>query len=327
MRRALKNALTSCCLLISLQACGDDDGPSNADRGGSGGRGEQGGPNGRDAGTDDDDGGTATREVTLQFKAKLGDEDLECGREYPDQGSTDQTAMPQDFRFFVQEASLIARNGDEVPIAFDERPPFQTKEVVLIDFTNGDGHCTTGGTIVNTILTGKVPEGDYTGVVFVNGVPESRNHQNIAVAKAPLQDASTHWGWQGGYRFIMAELRPTQLEILEDAGIDEHEDAGVAQHGGGGVASSIHVGSLGCSGSNAAGYTCTRSNRNRVRLSGWKPSSVIVADLGRVFANSDLHEPLECHGPSPACSALYARLGVDLDSGEPLDTQAVFRLE
>ena len=329
MRRGLV-VMASICLLVA-QACGDDDEPaadggmdsSGGGKGGAGGKGGRGGAGGSDGAKAGSGGGKAgsggsgaLKAVTIRFKAKLGDEDLECGKVYAGLGKTKLAATPQDFRFFVEQVHLITKSGDEVPLQLDERAPFQSKDVALLDFTDRKGRCTVGGATVNTTITGKAPEGEYDGIVFVNGVPESLNHANLIEAKPPLQDASTNWGWLSGYRFIMSGLI---LDPVPDAETD-----------GGRVGTGlnlVHVGSSGCT-ATADSFSCTRSNRNRVELKGFDPAKgTIVADLAKVFADVDLSEELECHGPGPECGPSYNALGVSMSDGSALDTQSVFRVE
>lgn len=325
-------------LMSSVGGCGDDepaaDGGSDHDddhgkagRGGKGGAGGKGGSSGASGkggaggsgGTGGAGGGGATQAVTIRFKAKIGSEDLECGKSYPNLGKTMQTATPQDFRFFVEELSLIAKSGDKVKVQFDERSPFQTKDVALIDFTNNQGSCTAGGATVNTTITGKVPPGEYSGVEFVNGVPETLNHQNITLAKPPLQDISTYWGWASGYRFVMTGL------LVPTATTNTADDAGADSTSG---SNFVHIGSTACSGGAATGFTCSHPNRNRVKLENFDvDDDVIIADLGKVFADVDLTSGVECHGTGDDCKSAYEAFGVNMDSGEALDTQQVFRVE
>jgi hypothetical protein len=214
-----------------------------------------------------------------------------------------------------------------------------------------------------------VPVGEYDGIVFVNGVPESLNHAAPAeTAAAPLDDVTLFWGWLGGYRFLVAELLPVgaghdagtmdagghdagdrdaadpdggaldaaeadaaapQDAGLGDAGADAGADAG-GGHAGGQTASAafLHVGSTGCGGSPAAGFSCTRQARNEIRLSGFNPATnTVVADLEAVFKTSDLTAPPQCHGIAASCIAPYAAFGVDMDTGKPLTTQQVFHVE
>jgi uncharacterized repeat protein (TIGR04052 family) len=170
---------------------------------------------------------------------------------------------------------------------------------------------------LNTTIYGKVAPGNYTGIVFVNGVPESLNHAGPAEsAIPPLDDMTMFWNWLGGYRFIVAELAPVA------------SDGGVGDGGEPLTPSFVHVGSTGCTGSAASGYVCARKARNQVRLMGFNTAtSVVVADLAAVFRNSDLRSAPECHSVAENCRAPYAALGVNMDTGAALDQQQVFRLE
>lgn len=280
------------------------------------------------------DAGDGMQSVMLRFKAKLGNEDLVCGQAYANQGSNRVSATPQDFRFYVESVKLVSTSGEEVPVVFDERLPFQTKDVALIDFTDGTGACTSGGATINIVLYGRVKVGTYSGVVFTNGVPVSLNHKNPAENPPPLQAPGASWDWQSGYRFIMAEIKPATA--AGDGGLDGGvSDAGAVRDGGadagsghgGGGASTIHVGSTGCN-PDPTMFGCTIPNRNLVRLTNFNPLvNTIVADLSAVFANIELTESgSQCHGSGPICAAGYAAFGIGTD-GLPTTTQQVFRVE
>lgn len=284
-----------------------------------------------DGGEQDSDANGALQAVTLRFKAKVGREDFACGRVYADQGSTKVSATPQDFRFYVQSVRLIGAGGQEVPVALDERSDWQTSDVALLDFTTTDGNCSAGNPATNTIVTGKVPAGSYAGVIFVNGVPDSLNHIDFAVAPEPLRDPSTSWNWLLGYRFLLAELLHVPGASSADAGAppDGGADAGLSDGGTSGLGIGVvHVGSTECSGSAALGFRCSKANRNEVRLLGFDPAAnSIVADLGAIFASSDLSRETNCHSTGEQCAPLFAAVGVDYASGAPAATQLVFRVE
>lgn len=287
--------------------------------------------------------------VTIRFKAKVGDEDLVCGQTYDGLGTTNASAKPRDFRFFVQELRLIDSEGKEVPVTFDQRLPHQTRDIALIDFTDGADTCTSGAPTTNMVITGTVPPGTYQGVVFVNGVSESLNHGNPAVAPEPLQAPGAHWTWNSGYRFMMAELLPVNAhDGTTDAGIDAghhadatldagvghdagdagQDDAGSAPHGGSNGVVFVHSGSTACSGTPAMGISCSKENRAEIRLSNFDPASQsIVADLGAVFAGIDLSAGGQCHGSGAFCAPFYSALGIDFDTGAPASTQTVYRVE
>jgi uncharacterized repeat protein (TIGR04052 family) len=348
MRRSLAQASVVSCFLWCLAGCGDDAEAGSPDAGpaaGSGGGGKgsaaAGGRSGSSAtagragtagrsgaggGAPETDAGDGRQAVTIRFKAKLGDQDLQCGKEYADQGSAKHRATPQDFRFFVEEIRLISADGKQHPVRFAERAPFQQEGVALLDFTDGSGACGSGGAVLNTEVTGSVEAGEYRGVVIVNGVPERLNHQNISVAKPPLQDGSTYWTWQSGYRFILAELLPTDVEPApeEDAGAPDPHNP----HGAASVASFVHVGATGCVGNNTDGYECSFPNRTEIRLDDFDPEAdFIVADLGKVFEDVDLSHAVGCHGAGPDCAPTYAAFGLSLESGKPDREQKVFRVE
>ena len=330
-QRSLGWFATLGCLLLGGLACGDDeptaDGGTDAShhqagrggKGGAGGGGRSGAGGRGGAGGGGGSSAAAGQAVTIRFKAKLGSEDLVCGKSYANLGATKLSATPQDFRFFIEELHLLTGGGEKARVQLDDRTPFQTKDVALLDFTDMRGSCSAGGATVNTSITGTVAAGEYSGVELVIGVPESLNHQNIALAKPPLQDVSTYWGWASGYRFIMAGLL-----VLPGGGSDPADADGGAKPG----ANVVHIGSVGCSGGNATGFSCSRPNRNRVKLDGFDADEdSIVADLAKVFEKIDLGAAVDCHGPDPECAPAYAAFGIDLESGAALDAQTVFRVE
>jgi uncharacterized repeat protein (TIGR04052 family) len=328
---------TSCLALALLgMACGDDAKKeaelehSHADAGPDGAAPHEAGADDagldaghieRDAGPDSAaavnqdagaDGGDALKSVTIRFKAKVGESDFACGETFTGQGSSAADVQPKDFRFYVQDLRLINAAGDEVPVQMEERSPWQTPEVALIDFENAEGLCS-GNAEVNTVITGKVPAGDYTGIAFANGVPEVLNHANPAAVPAPLQAPGVSWNWLMGFRFLIAEVK----QPADDAGT-----------GGTGL---FHLGSTGCMGDVDAGsISCQKPNRTAVKFASFDvESDFIVADIGAIFADTDLSGMAMCHS-SPmqsACAALFENVGVNFADGAPLATQSAFRVE
>ncbi len=309
---------------------GSDSGKDEAGKGGKGGAGAGGkgaagnGGAGGKGGAGGSSGAGATQDVTIRFKAKIGEDDLECGKSYANQGTSNVSASVQDFRFFVEEVRLVTKDGIEAKVQFDDRSPFQTKDVALIDFTDNQGTCTAGGAKINTTITGKVVPGTYTKVVFATGVPETVNHQSLTEAKPPLQDASAYWGWQSGYRFVMTGLIVDAAD--RPAPEPPDEDGGVPKVSNG--ANFVHIGAGGCTATSTTGFMCTRANRTKIVLDDFDVgSSTIVADLHEVYEDVDLKDSIECHGPAPECEPVYTAFGLSLATGNALDSQKVFRLE
>ncbi|HVZ34430.1 MAG TPA: MbnP family copper-binding protein [Polyangiaceae bacterium] len=287
-----------------------------------------------DTGVDGGDAAAALQAVTLRFAAKVGSRDFACGETYAAQGSTKVTATPTDFRFYVQNVRLLTTNGQEVPVELDERAPWQTQDVALIDFTTTSGQCSAGNPGTNMIITGHVPAGTYRGIAFVNGVPESINHQDFSTAKPPLDDPTTSWNWMLGYRFLLAEIAQVAEAAAMDGGVVSLLDAGPADAttaDGGAPALGqgiLHIGSTACTGTPASGFTCSKPNRNEIRLSSFDPSAnVIVADLAAVFANTDLSQVADCHSSGDACPPMFSAVGIDFATGNALTTQQLFHVE
>jgi uncharacterized repeat protein (TIGR04052 family) len=243
--------------------------------------------------------------VTINFAARVGDAAFACGSSYVDVGSSGVTAQPRDFRFFVHDVRLVGADGGEVPVEIDERAPYQALGTALLDFENATGGCLSGDATTNTTITGKAPPGEYTGVAFRIGVPESLNHANPAAQPVPLAAGNMAWGWLSGYRFLRAELG--------------------AEGGGGGV---LHLGSAACTGDPALGsVSCARPNRAAVTLTGFNATTdTIVADIAAIFVGTDLGVESLCHSAGAACEGMFQSLGVALGTGQSSGTQSVFRV-
>jgi uncharacterized repeat protein (TIGR04052 family) len=284
-------------LALATSACGDDDG----------------GLSGRDgsASPPRDAGPPRSREVTLRFAAKVGAADFACGQTYDGVGTAATTIEPRELRFYVQDLRLITEAGDEVPVALDVRDPWQSESVALLDLATTDGGCSGFATSeTNDVITGRVPEAQYAGVAFANGVPEELNHGDPPLLPAPLQVGGMHWTWLLGYRFLKLEV---------GAVVTAGEVPGIG---------SLHTGSSACSGTPTSGFTCSRANRNDIRLMDFDPDeSTVVLDVAEVFAAEDLGTQSQCHGTGAVCESTFAALGIDYETGEPLATQTAYRVE
>jgi uncharacterized repeat protein (TIGR04052 family) len=254
--------------------------------------------------------GSDTKAVTIRFRAAVADRDFSCRERYEAMGSKQTTVVPADFRFYVQDLKLIDAAGKEVPVELDKRSPWQAEDVALLDFEDMQGRCH-GTPETNTTITGHVPAGTYKGVVFTNGVPEQLNHLEQSKQPAPLDVTDLYWAWLTGYRFMVAEL------VQDDANADA--DAGVSLPGIG----LLHVGSTAC----RRDQGCTKTNRNRVRLTDFDPSKdVIVADIGAIFAATDLSQDMQCHSADAICAPMFERVGVSFEDGKSLDKQKLYHV-
>ncbi|MDF3071937.1 MAG: hypothetical protein K0R38_7538 [Polyangiaceae bacterium] len=345
-------------------ACADGDeggaGPKGAsDLGGSAGasdgaagdeaRGGQGGT-GNEAGAASGGGSSELEAVTIRFKAKMGNAEFACGQAYEAQGTVETTVLPQDLRFFVERVRLIDADDNEVPVVLDDRAPFQSKEVALLDFEDGSAACINGNTELNSTITGKVPPGNYVGIVFSTAVPEHLNHADPTTLPAPLQAGGLSWGWLFGYRFIVAEV-VAQPHHGGEGGAGGHGGAGATAAEGGGhhdagaggadsghgpsIAGGLfHLGSIECSNSEEANFNapprtaCAKPFRNEIRLEGFNArQNVIVADVGALFSDVDLSSESTCHSfGGAACPTFFKAVGLDYATGDRIHGQTFFRV-
>jgi uncharacterized repeat protein (TIGR04052 family) len=331
-----------------LGGCGDDDDASedagtpeagkgssgNGGRSGSGakagagggagkaGAGGSAGKAGSPAAGSGGQGSIETEKITIRFKAKFGDKDFACNKSFTGIGSKNSTVHPLDFRAFVQDVKLIDDKDKEVPVQLEVRAPWQSETVALLDFEDGTGQCGGEGTSeTNLTITGTVPQGSYKGITFANGVPDDLNHADPTTHKDPLKTyAAMSWGWLLGFRFVI-------VEVASGADSDAEVPGGL-----------VHLGSVGCTNEGAAdggvdfekgpSIACTKPNRNKIKLTGYKVGeSVIVADVSKLFEQTDLSISSDCHSSGEACTAIFPKLGVSYPEGVPLSTQSFYRLE
>lgn len=259
--------------------------------------------------------GCGMKPVTINFRAQVGDLPFACGRTYEDVGTSHSRWLPADLRFYVHGVRLVTADRTEVPLRLVQ-DLWQNDDTVLLDFEDKTQPCNDGTPQTNTSIRGIAPEGEYTAVRFVLGVPFDKNHQDVSAAPSPLNLSSMFWSWQGGYKF----LRIDSFTILEG-------DFGEFR---------VHLGSTGCRyGRLLEVAGCKWANRADVLLKDFDADAdVIVADMGALLSDSDLTSNVPDTAPGcmsdridTDCAPVFANLGIDFDDGFPLATQKFFRVE
>lgn len=244
-------------------------------------------------------------EVSVQFRAVVGDRPFSCGQSYAGIGG--QTIRPADFRLYIQDLTLLDPSGTETPVDLTPDGKWQNTSVALLDFEDQTGDCM-GTTEVNTRVRGKVAGGapSYSGLRFTVGVPFQNNHGDQASAPSPLNLSGMFWSWQSGYKFV-------RLEGKTDSGRSYL----------------LHLGSTGCNKDGNGDVTsCASPNRASVKLDGFDPArSTVVVDLAKILAGTDLSADAECHSQSDnaACGAYFRALGLSF-MGQTA-AQSAFRVE
>lgn len=293
---------------------------ATAGQGGTGGTGAQGGTAGQggtgaQAGTGGTAGtaGSAPIAVSIAFQGRVGAEVFDCEKTYTGVGATAAEVKVKDFRLYVHDVALRAKDGSFVPVMLDQDGLWQYQSLALLDFENGAGECANGTPQLNSKIVGMAPAGEYDGISFKLGVPFALNHQDYAVAPSPLNLSALFWNWNGGYKFFRADV------LAKDAA----------------MAFNLHLGSTDCMDDGKGGVaSCGRPNVAEVLLTGFDPlSKTIVVDYAAAVAESDVTKnagdaPGCMSGAiDPECDVIFTHLGLDVVSGLPKDGQTLFRPE
>jgi uncharacterized repeat protein (TIGR04052 family) len=276
--------------------------------------------------------------VTLRFAAAINGAPFACGKSYSNIGATKSTITPTDFRMFVSAIELLTDAGKAVPVALRQDGVWQYKNIALVDFEDSIGPCGNGTTATHTEVTGTVPVGKYTGVRFTMGVPFELNHGDPTVAPSPLNITAMFWNWQGGYKFLKADMNSKGLpaKAAMDKMASGHGNQG--SHGDSDASGySVHLGSTACAAASRTESPTGCKNPNRVTVTFDKFDSarnVIVADLGAILsgANVDFNTPDTSPGcmsfPKDAdCPAVMNALGLAYDGMAPTRGQKFFTMK
>lgn len=272
----------------------------------------------------------ATTTLSFAFEAMVGSEALSftmedpassantIARTYTGIGTSNATITPVDFRFYVHQVQVRKADGTWADVTLDENS-YQYQGTALMDFENNSGGASPNGTAgTHTSLTGVGPAGSLTGLRFTLGLPERHNHQDVAVAAAPLNVSRLYWSWTSGRKHARLDFtspdRPSTSSTFN-----------------------IHLGNTGCAADAAAtesdGYSCSTLNTSVVELVGFNPNSKsVIADLKTLVAGTDVK--VESGGPGGCmsgatdndCTSVMRNFGLSFQGGTNPSGQQFFRV-
>ncbi len=265
----------------------------------------------------------AEQQVTIRFHAQVGDQPFACGSQYEGVGVTKSKIRARDFRFYISGVRLLDAAGKETPLVLDQDGKWQLDDLALLDFENGTAGCANGTPDMNDAITGKVPEGRYTGLRFTLGVPFNRNHLDPISQPSPLNITALMWVWNAGHKFARLDFSSTGAP------------RGVF----------VHLGSTGCTPNdsrNTIPTSCKSPNRVEVTFSSFDPArDVVIADLAALLQDTNVDtsvnpppEKPEDGMPSPGCmsgpddldcAGLFLNFGLPF-GGQPASEQKFFRV-
>lgn len=242
----------------------------------------------------------ASQAVELRFEAQVEGAPLAC--DAPQRLADGRQVELVDLRFFVHAVELEDADGKRVPVTLDG-DAHQQADVALVDLATDGGSCRNSSAALHPTVRGSAPAGDYWRVHFTIGVPFAANHADPIHAQGPLAALSMHWGWQGGYKFLRADLR-----------ID-------------GAPHSVHVGSTGCAGEIGAIAGCRRSNRAEAAALLHGSRAAVALELAPMLAPTPADTVPGCMAEpgDPGCVPVFSAMGLNLVTGAPAHASPVFR--
>ena len=283
----------------------------------------------------------STQHIEIAFAGRIGVKPFACGAQYEGVGTKKSTVTPQDLRFFVSDVELLDATGKAVPVTLDQDGIWQYKSVALVDLEDGKGACRNGNAAMHSALTGTVPAGQYAGLRFTVGVPFELNHGNPISAPSPLNMTAMFWSWQGGYKFIRAEVALAGNATNAVKPTADNQAPGHAEAPGDRTPRSsgfpVHLGSTGCASASPTtgpAIECKNPNRVSVTLPVFNPATdVVVFDLGKLLGESDVTTNTPNTAPGcmsgendPDCIPIMKALGLPFRSA-PASPQVVFYRE
>jgi len=213
-----------------------------------------------------------TQTISINFQAVVGDKAFDCKETYEGIGTTNSKMTVSDFKIYIQDVRLIGKDGKETLLALTNDGKFQTEQVAMLDFENGEGNCGNGTKELNTAIRGSVPKGKYFGVKFKIGVPTEINHLDGTLQSSPLNITRMMWNWQIGYKFARIDTKTTGRP-------------------NGYV---LHLGSTNCETDTNGETTCKYANRPEFSFAKFNlAKDVIKVDLKALFADANVDENKE----------------------------------
>lgn len=256
----------------------------------------------------------AERAVEIQFDAVVGNETFACGHSYGNIGVTHSAVTPTDLRFFVSAVTLMRTDGTAIHVKLVQDDLWQYEDVALLDFEDGSGPCRNGTLAVNRTVRGTVPDGDYQGLTFVLGVPFELNHDDVTIARSPLNLTSMFWVWNAGHKFLKLDMATSGQP---DARVEGRRSSEAKTQA---VGFPVHIGSTGCApGSKTTPpRSCKAPNRATVKIAQFDVErDIVVADVAVLLKNADVDKNTPDTAPGcmsepndPDCAPVFAALGL-----------------
>jgi uncharacterized repeat protein (TIGR04052 family) len=231
----------------------------------------------------------------ISFQAVYKNTDINCASSFSDvhelKSSESQKWQYQQLQFFIHGVEVNTSSNGWQPWLMTTNAN-QADNVALLgeicDRKNGKGYW-------QLELMPLDEAAVVTDIRFTLGVPFALNHLNPLTQPSPLNDASMFWGWQGGHKFMRAELVSQNDDWL------------------------FHLGSTGCkalSPVRAPKNECFYPNRVSVALPFTLENSTIEFDLALLVRDVGLASKNSCQSAidEESCKMLFKNLGLGVNT-------------
>jgi uncharacterized repeat protein (TIGR04052 family) len=146
-------------------------------------------------------------DLSIEFGARIGSDSFRCGDSYLYQGLNNSEITPRDLRFFIHDVEMLDALSNPTKVTLNNDGVWQTNNIALLDFEDAVEPCDLNGTPeTNTVITGQVPTGNYTGLRFKIGVPFEKNHSPLEDVPPPLTTESLFIDQFNGHAFFIYDF-------------------------------------------------------------------------------------------------------------------------
>jgi len=235
-----------------------------------------------------------TAPTSISFQLVYGNEPLSCKSNFfhADQTKTKKSQLDnwqyQQLQVFMHNFEVKTKENGWQPWLMATNS-HQTNNVALLGEVCNEKNEQGNWLLEFMPLTDSVV---ITDIRFRLGVPFELNHLNPLTQPSPLNDPSMFWGWQGGHKFMRAELVSKNDDWL------------------------FHLGSKGCSALSpvrAPKNECLHPNRVTVSLPFTRQTTVIEFDLAVLIRDIELTRKNSCQSSADkeSCKMLFKHLGME----------------
>lgn len=234
--------------------------------------------------------------ITLNFQPVYKQDALSCASKFSGNneqllGATSKNWQYQQLQFFIHDVEVNTKKNGWQPWSMTTNAHQAENVALLGEVCNreGDqGYWQLELTPLNEVSM-------ITDIRFTLGVPFALNHLNPLTQPSPLNEASMFWGWQGGHKFIRAELASPDDDWL------------------------FHLGSTGCkalSPVRAPKSECLYPNRVVISLPFTSQKTTIEFDLAALIADIALTRANSCQSAvdEESCKVLFKNLGINTNN-------------